>query len=132
MKLFSQNFLDELTAKAGTSPRQRAHHNIHASAADLVQRFFVVARRDSYFRPHRHSTRAELAVVLRGQFDILTFDASGTVTERFRVGPGTANIGFETPPGTWHTLLVASDYSAFLVLKEGPDYPATTSEYAHR
>ena len=130
MKLFSQNFLDELTAKAGTSPRQRAHHNIHAAATDLVQRFFVVARRDSYFRPHRHSARAELAVVIRGQFDVLTFDAAGTVTSRFRVGPGTANVGFETPPATWHTLLVASDDAAFLELKEGPYDPATASEFA--
>jgi cupin fold WbuC family metalloprotein len=45
MKLFSQALLDELATRAATSPRRRANHNIHASPADLVQRFFVVAQR---------------------------------------------------------------------------------------
>jgi cupin fold WbuC family metalloprotein len=130
MKLFSDTLLDELTAKAGASPRQRAHHNVHVSPTDLVQRFFVVARRDSYFRPHRHTSRSELGVILRGQFDILTFDEQGVVTARYRVGPGTSNVGFETPQGVWHTLLVTSDDAAFLELKEGPYNPATAAEFA--
>jgi cupin fold WbuC family metalloprotein len=130
MRLFSQAFLDELAAKAAASPRLRANHNIHASSEDRVQRFFVVARRDSYFRPHRHSTRSELALVIRGQCDVLTFDAEGVVTGRYRVGTGTPNLGFETPQGTWHTLVAASDEMAFLEIKEGPYDPATASEFA--
>ena len=130
MKLFSQSFLDELTAKAGASPRLRAHHNVHPTPADLVQRFFVAARRDSYFRPHRHSARAELALVIRGQFDVITFDEAGIVTARHSIGPGTQNIAYETPQGTWHTLLVASDEAAFLELKEGPYDPTTAAEFA--
>lgn len=130
MKLFSQNFLDELTAKAGASPRLRAHHNVHLEPSDLVQRFFVAARRDSYFRVHRHSTRSELALVIRGQIDVLTFDAAGVVTARYRMGQGTPNIGYETPQGTWHTLLVNSEDAAFLELKEGPYDPATAAEFA--
>jgi cupin fold WbuC family metalloprotein len=130
MKLFAQTLLDELSAKASTSPRQRAHHNIHEGPADLVQRFFVAARQSSYFRPHRHNTRAELAVVIRGQFDVLTFDEHGVVTGRYRVGSGTPNIAYETPPGTWHTLIATSDDAAFLELKEGPYDPATAAEFA--
>ena len=103
MKLVPRALLDELTAKAALSPRARAHHNIHASAADLVQRFLVVAQRDSYFRPHRHTNRAELAVLLRGEVDVLTFDAHGAVTARLRVGATSEALAYETPPGTWHT-----------------------------
>lgn len=130
MKLFPQTLLDELTAKAGASPRLRANHNIHASPADLVQRFFIAAQRDTYFRPHRHLTKSELALVLRGHFDILTFDANGAVTDRFRVGSDTANIGFETPRATWHTLLAVADGAAFLEIKEGPYDAATAVEFA--
>ena len=130
MKLFSQHLLDELTAKAGASPRLRAHHNVHLSPSDLVQRFFVAARRDSYFRVHKHSTRSELALVIRGQIDVLTFDAAGVVTARYRAGEGTPNLGYETPQGTWHTLLVTSGEAAFLELKEGPYDPATAAEFA--
>lgn len=130
MKLFSQTLLDELTAKAGASPRRRANHNIHASAADPVQRFFIVAQRDTYFRPHRHLTKSELALVIRGHFDVLTFDADGGITGRYRVGSDTADIGFETPQGTWHTLLAVTDGAAFLEIKQGPYDPATAAEFA--
>jgi cupin fold WbuC family metalloprotein len=130
MKLFSQDILDELSAKAAASPRLRAHYNIHASGTDPVQRFFVVAQRDTYFRPHRHQTRSELALVLRGQFDVLTFDERGSLTARYTVGCGTPNFAYETPRGTWHTLLAVTDGSTFLEVKEGPYDPAVAAEFA--
>ena len=130
MKFVPRALLDELAAKAAASPRARAHHNIHASAADLVQRFLVVAQRESYFRPHRHTNRAELAVLLRGEVDVLTFDARGVVTGRQRVGAGSEALAYETPPGTWHTLLPLADGVAFLEVKEGPYDPATSTEFA--
>jgi len=130
MKLFPHALLDELTTKADASPRLRANHNIHASPADLVQRFFIVANRDSYFRPHRHLTKSELALVLRGHFDVLTFDAHGGVTGRYRIGSDSAHMAFETPQATWHTLFAVSDGAAFLEIKEGPYDPATAAEFA--
>ena len=130
MKLLSRTLLDELAAKAALSPRARAHHNIHAAAADPVQRFLVVACGDSYFRPHRHKTRSELAVIVRGRVDVLTFDERGRVTARYGVGDGTANIAYETPQGTWHTLVPGAAGGAFLEIKEGPYDPATAAEFA--
>lgn len=130
MKLFSRTLLDELSARAAASPRLRANHNVHASPADLVQRFFIAANRDSYFRPHRHLTKSELALVIRGRFDVLTFDAGGAVMARYAVGEGTPNIGFETPQATWHTLIAAVDGAAFLEIKEGPYDPAVAAEFA--
>jgi len=130
MRIFGRSLLDELAAKAAASPRARAHHNIHASADDPLQRFFVVADRRSYFRPHRHHTKAELATVLRGGFDVLTFDDAGCMVARWSVGAGTDNLAIETPPMTWHTLLAHSDGSAFLETKQGPYDPATAAEFA--
>lgn len=130
MKILSQALLDELVAKAAVAPRGRAHHNIHASPADPLQRFFVAAQRHSYFRPHRHHACSELGTVLRGGFDVLTFDAAGQVTARWSIGEGTGNLAFETPPLTWHTLLARSDGSVFLETKPGPYDPATAAEFA--
>jgi cupin fold WbuC family metalloprotein len=130
MKLFSHHLLDELTQKATASPRARAHHNIHESATDPVQRFFVVTNRNSYFRPHRHLTKAELAMVLRGRFHVLTFDEHGTVLARYSIGADTASMAYETPQGTWHTLTADTDGAAFLEVKQGPYDPATASEFA--
>jgi cupin fold WbuC family metalloprotein len=130
MKLFSQNLLDELASRASASPRRRAHHPIHADDTDRVQRFFVAANRDSYFRPHRHLVRSELTLVVRGAFTVLEFDAEGLVTQRHEVGAGSEAVGYELPPATWHTVLVQTDGSAFLEVKEGPYDPATAAEQA--
>jgi cupin fold WbuC family metalloprotein len=130
MKLFARDLLDELTDKATASLRQRAHHNIHSSPGDPVQRFFVVAHRGTYIRPHRHHTKSELALIVRGGFDVVIFDDSGTVMARYAVGENSPNMGFETPQGTWHTLVSHADGSAFLEVKEGPYDPATAVEFA--
>lgn len=128
MKLFSTALLDELAARATASSRGRAHHNIHASAGDLVQRFLVVADRRTYFRPHRHLVKSELATLLRGSFDILLFDDAGVVTARHSVGAPA--FAYELPRATWHTLIAGADGCAFLEVKEGPYDPASAAEFA--
>jgi cupin fold WbuC family metalloprotein len=130
MKLFSQDTLNDLSARAAASPRGRAHLNIHATPTDPVQRFFIATRKDTYFRPHRHATKSELAVVLRGFFEVLTFDDSGGVTGRYRVGATETNIAFETPRDIWHTLLAGIDGAAFLEIKEGPYDPDSATQFA--
>jgi cupin fold WbuC family metalloprotein len=130
MKILTQALLDELAAKAAAAPRGRAHHTIHASPEDPLQRFFLAAQRHTYFRPHRHHACIELGTVLRGGFDVLTFDDAGQVTARWSIGEGTGNVAFETPRLTWHTLLARSDGSVFLETKPGPYDPATAAEFA--
>lgn len=130
MKLFSRSLLDDLAAQASASPRARAHYNIHESPSDLVQRFFVVAQRNSYFRPHRHLTKSELAMVLRKRVHVLTFDAHGKVLARYSIGEGTDSMAYETPRAVWHTLTADADGATFFEVKQGPYDPATASEFA--
>lgn len=130
MKVFSHTLIDQLAAQATASPRKRSHHNVHASSDDRVQRFFVCADRGTYFRPHRHLTKSELAVVLRGRFDLVVFDDSGRATERWAIGEGAPDFAYETPRATWHTLIAQTDGAAFLEIKEGPYDPKTAAEFA--
>jgi len=130
MKIFGRTSLDELAAKAAASPRKRAHLTIHESASDLVQRFFVTADPDTYFRPHRHHTKSELAVVLRGRFELVTFDDDGRITARYGIGDDAPALAYETPRATWHTLLSLAPGATFLEVKEGPYDPAAAAEFA--
>jgi len=130
MKLISTTLLDELAAAAAASPRGRTHYNLHASADDVVQRYLVVANRGSYFRPHRHATRAELALLVRGALDLVLFDEARRVTARHAFGGGAGNIAYENGPGIWHTVVVNADATAFLEVKQGPYDPAVASEFA--
>ncbi len=95
-----------------------------------MQRLFVVAKRDSYFRPHRHLTKIETALVLRGRFDVVTFDDNGFVSARYELGEGASSFGYETPEATWHSLIMHSAVAAFYEVKEGPYDPATAVEFA--
>jgi len=130
LKLVPRALLDELAARAAASPRARAHHNIHASPADPVQRFLVVAQGDSYFRPHRHATRSELALLVRGGVDVLLFDEHGRVLARHAIGEHTGSLAYETEQGVWHTVVPWSAGCAFLEIKEGPYDPATAVQFA--
>jgi len=130
VKLISRKLLDELMTQAAASPRARAHYTLHAGPADPLQRFVVAARADSYFRPHRHAARGELAVIVRGRFDVLIFDANGCITARYGVGEGAESMAYETPRGTWHTVVPGPEGGAFLEVKEGPYDPATSAEFA--
>jgi cupin fold WbuC family metalloprotein len=130
MKFFEDSLILDLAAKAAASPRRRAHFNIHGSAADPIQRFFVVAQEDSYFRPHLHRTNAELATVLKGRFDLITFDDAGRVLSRHGIGEGAGRFAYEAPTDTWHTLVPVGGPVAFLEVKQGPYDPATAVEFA--
>jgi cupin fold WbuC family metalloprotein len=130
MKLLTHAQLDELTAKAASGPRRRAHLSVHASAEDPVQRYFVAARPESYFRPHRHLTKAELAIVVRGRLDVLTFDAEGRVLERHGIGEGADHFAYEATDGTWHALVALTEDCVFFEVKQGPYDPATSVEFA--
>jgi cupin fold WbuC family metalloprotein len=95
-----------------------------------VQRFIVLALPDSYFRPHRHNARSELALMVRGTVDVLTFDEDGQVMARHAIEAGAGTFAYETPMRTWHTVVPGVGGSAFLEVKEGPYDPATAAEFA--
>lgn len=130
MKLITQDLIGNLIEQAGESPRKRSHHNIHESLDAVVQKLLVAARKDSYFRPHRHADKAEFALVLRGQFAVFEFDDQGNIINQQRIGEGTNINGVELPPATWHTWLALSDDGVFFETKQGPYDPATASEFA--
>jgi len=54
MKLIDNALFEKLCEKADESPRRRAHHLVHDSHGDLVQRMLIALQPGTYFRPHRH------------------------------------------------------------------------------
>lgn len=130
MKLITPDLINDLISQAGASPRRRMNHNVHPQLSDPVQRLFVAARPDSYFRPHRHPEKWELVLVISGAFELLVFDDDGCLTARQRLGPDAGAIAVELPANTWHTWLALSDDAVFFETKQGPFDPQTTSEFA--
>ena len=130
MKLLNKELIDQTLKKAASSDRLRTNFNLHDSPDDSVQRYLIATTKQSYFRPHRHPLNAEVAIVLRGEFDIIVFDDAGMVTERHTLGPATDMTGFEMAANTWHCWLPLSDEGCFFEVKPGPYDPATAAEFA--
>ncbi len=130
MKLITSDTIDTLLAGAAASARRRSNYNVHESFSDPVQKMFVAAKQDSYFRPHRHPSKSEFAIVIHGGFDILVFDDNAFLIERHAVGPGSGILGFEIPAGAWHTWLPTADESIFFEVKQGPYDARTAAEFA--
>lgn len=130
MMTFTTETMNRMIAEAGRQPRRRTHRNLHESPDDPVQRYFIAARQDSYFRPHRHPARREFAIVVQGRFDLLLFDGAGRVIRRVSLGSGADAFGFELPPGVWHSWVTISDAAVFAEVKAGPYDPSTAAEFA--
>ena len=130
MKLIDNTLVIEMMARAAASDRKRTNHNFHESADDVAQRYCIAATKDSYFRPHRHPTNWELAIVFRGEFEVIVFDDEGNVEERHLVGPNTATAGFEIEANRWHGWLPLEEQGVFFEVKQGPYDPATAAEFA--
>lgn len=130
MKLITSRMIDELIARASETKRLRINHNIHESSSDPVQRLFIAAGLSSYFRPHRHSGKSELAIVLRGLFDVIVFNDDGVVTERITAGPDMDIFAMEIPADQYHTWIPMTEKSLFFEVKEGPYDPTSSLEFA--
>lgn len=127
MQRITRDAFDELAVQAAVAPRRRLNRNLHAGPEDPIQRLFVSACTDSYFRPHRHPDREETALVLRGRFDVLLFDATGLVLDRVGLGPSQEDQAFVLEAGVWHAWLAQEDGSLFFEVKAGPYDPAGTN-----
>lgn len=136
MKVFSTDYLNELTAQAQSSPRMRQHRNIHESYADPCQRLFNAVEPGSYIRPHRHAAdpRDELLIAVRGLMVLVTFDDQGMVTGVVRFGVDRKGegltVGAEVPANTWHTVIALEPGCVLLEVKAGPFDPNQPKDLA--
>lgn len=136
MKIFSSEYLDELSGQAKDSPRKRQHRNIHQSYQEACQRLFNAIEPGSYIRPHRHAAdpRNELLIAVRGLMALLTFDEHGNVTGSLRFGSDNCGthlaLGAEVPANTWHTVIALQPGCVLLEVKAGPFDPAQPKDLA--
>lgn len=136
MKVFSVDFLNELSAQAKVNDRLRQHRNIHQSYQESCQRLFNAIEPGSYIRPHRHASdpRDELLVAVRGLMALITFDDDGRILSVVRLG--TEQYGAESCPvaelssEVWHTIIAIEKDCVLLEIKAGPFDPDRPKDMA--
>jgi cupin fold WbuC family metalloprotein len=117
-----------LTKEATKAPRKRSHLLLHGGHTDQVQRLVIAAQPGTYVRPHQHSEQWEILVLLRGRFDVLTFENGGELLERKTLDENAPFI--QIPMLAWHTCIVRKKNTVILEIKPGPYRPNEFANWA--
>ncbi len=132
MKRIDQTLLTALSTQAATSPRKRAHHNLHPQLDDPIQRLCIAMEPGTYVRPHRHMQPEtwEILLILSGAVTLLIFDYSGKVLERIELAAGGEVTAVEIPANTWHAVASLKAGTVVFEVKQGPYAPISEVNYA--
>ena len=123
MKIIDETLLNKVTTEAKESPRLRMNYNFHQSLNDKCHRFINAVEPGTVVPVHKHPTKDESFVVLKGRVKILTYNDEGKVLETIILDPKDGRYGVDIPKGVWHTLESIESGSCIFECKEGPFVP---------
>lgn len=121
--IINKELLDHVSAQAKASPRQRMNYNFHRSLDDKCQRMLNAIEPGTDIPIHRHPTKDESFVVLRGKVRVTTYNDDGTVIESVVLCQEEGRYGVDIKKGVWHNLESLAPDSVIFECKEGPFVP---------
>ena len=123
MKLIDKQLLDDVSRQAQKSDRLRMNYNFHQSLEDKCHRFLNAVEPGTKVEIHRHPTKDESFVLLRGRVRVNTYNDDGTVKDSVELCPDEGKYGVNIPKNVWHNLECIEPDSVFFECKEGPFVP---------
>ena len=123
MKIIDQTFINKVSADAKESPRLRMNYNFHQSLEDKCHRMLNAVEPGTEVPIHRHPTKDESFVVLRGKVKVSTYNDDGSVNESVILSLEDGRFGVDIPKNVWHNLESLESGSVIFECKEGPFVP---------
>lgn len=120
MKIIDEQLLNEVGAQAKESPRLRMNYNFHQSLDELCHRFINAVEPGTEVPIHRHPTKDESFVILRGKVRVTTHNDDGSIIEDVVLSQESGNYGVDIPKNVWHKLESLEPGSVIFECKEGP------------
>ena len=120
MKIIDTRLLDNVSAKAKESPRLRMNYNFHQSLDEKCHRFLNAVEPGTEVPIHKHPTKDETFVILRGKVRVTTHNDDGSIIEDVVLYPEEGRYGVNIPKGVWHTIEAMEPDSCIFECKEGP------------
>ena len=120
MKLIDKQLLDNVSRQAQKSDRLRMNYNFHQSLDDKCHRFLNAVEPGTKVEIHRHPTKDESFVLLRGRVRVNTYNDDGSVLESVVLCPEDGFYGVDIPKNIWHNVESLESGSVFFECKEGP------------
>ena len=131
MKIIDATLLDMVSAEAKDSPRLRMNYNFHQSLDEKCHRFLNAVEPGTMVPIHRHPTKDESFVLLRGKVRVNTYNDDGTVIESVVLCPQEGLYGVDIPKNVWHNLEAMEADSVIFECKEGPFVPHEVEGVMH-
>lgn len=121
--IIDKNLLDTVSERAKTSPRLRMNYNFHQSLDEKCHRFLNAVEPGTVVPIHRHPTKDETFVLLRGRVRVTTHNDDGSIIDDIVLSPEEGMYGVNIPKGVWHKVESLVTGSCFFECKEGPFVP---------
>ena len=118
--VIDKKLLDEVAERAKSSPRLRMNYNFHKSLDEKCHRFLNAVEPGTVVDIHRHLTKDETFVLLRGRVRVNTYYDDGSIMDSVELSPDDGRYGMNIPKGVWHNLESLETNSVFFECKEGP------------
>ena len=123
MKIIDKDLLDTVSSEAKESDRLRMNYNFHQSLDEKCHRFLNAVEPGTKVPIHRHPTKDETFVLLRGRVRVTTHNDDGSIKESVVLNPDEGLYGVDIPKGVWHMVESLESGSCFFECKEGPFVP---------
>ena len=123
MKIIDAALLDKVSEQAKASPRLRMNYNFHQSLDEKCHRFLNAVEPGTKVEIHRHPTKDETFVILRGKVRVTTHRDDGAIIEDVVLYADEGRYGVNIPKGVWHKLEAIEPNSVIFECKEGPFVP---------
>lgn len=118
--IIDKALLDEVSLKAKESPRLRMNFNFHQSLDEKCHRFLNAVEPGTKVPIHRHPTKDETFVILRGKVRVTTHNDDGSIIEDVVLCSEEGQYGVNIPKGVWHKIEAMEPNSVIFECKEGP------------
>ena len=123
MRVIDLTLLDKVSSEAKESPRLRMNYNFHQSLEDKCHRMLNAVEPGTVVPIHRHPTKDESFVILRGKVRVTTYNDDGSIIEDVVLSQESGNYGVDIPKNVWHKLESLESGSVIFECKEGPFVP---------
>lgn len=120
MERINKELLDSISEKAKVSSRLRMNYNFHLSLDEKCHRFLNAVEPGTIVPIHKHPTKDETFVILRGKVKVTTHSDDGAVIDSVLLCLDNGQYGVNIPKGVWHTLESLETGSVIFECKEGP------------
>ena len=121
--IIDKNLLDQVSEQAKSSRRLRMNYNFHQSLDDKCHRFLNAVEPGTVVPIHRHPTKDESFVILRGKVRVTTHNDDGSIIEEVVLSQESGCYGVDIPKGVWHMVESLELGSVIFECKEGPFVP---------